>query len=605
MSAHLISDDTITTPTDPADPAADPTAEPVLDPAAAAGWRTLSAAMTDEVPIIADREDLLVSVAPGAGHGAPACFIPAQATIEVDGTHLGTVDPATATPDSVTDRARYAPTWGLLVHECAHARHSTWEAPPDAPRGAVAAAELLEESRIEAAQIRRRPDDRHWLRASATSLILADTRAADPAHAPTMTPAHAARAAALLLARADGGILTVAETAPVARTVEAVLGSETLAELRAVWQAAHDIDDEDAPAMVDLGRRWCEALGTDPDAPTTPDPATDGEPGSGDLDGSGSRSPLAEAITDALRAVGAAVACEPLPADPGALAALAEQAEQDARDTADEAASAVFDRPTRSAWARTGATALAGTRPPTAEERAAARGIARALSTAGVRDRVATRTTSAMPPGRLKMRGAMAADAQRAAGAIPTAEPFTRTTRRPVPTPPLRLGIACDVSGSMHLFARPVASAAWILAHAANLTPVPATSATVIFGHHVRPITRPGATPTEVTEFEATDGYEAVDTAIDALDGALGLSHPGAARLLVIVSDGDFVVDQRRDGQARVNRLRATGCGVLWLGPAHGYVTPFDGATVYPLTDPTTTAQAIARAATTALRAAQ
>ena len=47
------------------------------------------------------------------------------------------------------------------------------------------------------------------------------------------------------------------------------------------------------------------------------------------------------------------------------------------------------------------------------------------------------------------MRGALAADAQRAAGAVPTAQPFTRTTRRSVPTPPLRIRIACDVSGSM------------------------------------------------------------------------------------------------------------------------------------------------------------
>ena len=70
------------------------------------------------------------------------------------------------------------------------------------------------------------------------------------------------------------------------------------------------------------------------------------------------------------------------------------------------------------------------------------------------------------------MRGALAADAQRAAGALPTAEPFTRTTRRAVPTPPLRLGIACDVSGSMVEFAGPVASAAWILAHAARHTRV-------------------------------------------------------------------------------------------------------------------------------------
>ena len=39
-------------------------------------WLTLSAALTDEVDVIADREDLLVTIAPGAGGGAPACFLP-------------------------------------------------------------------------------------------------------------------------------------------------------------------------------------------------------------------------------------------------------------------------------------------------------------------------------------------------------------------------------------------------------------------------------------------------------------------------------------------------------------------------------------------------
>ncbi|MGH7749142.1 MAG: VWA domain-containing protein, partial [Candidatus Dormibacteria bacterium] len=235
-------------------------------------------------------------------------------------------------------------------------------------------------------------------------------------------------------------------------------------------------------------------------------------------------------------------------------------------------------------------------------ERTAARVLARALSTAGVRDRIATKTTSLTPPGRLRMRGALAADAQRAAGALPTAEPFTRTTRTTVPTPPLRLGIACDVSGSMRHLAPAVASTAWILAHAAHHTTVPADTATVIFGHHVRPITRPGSAPTEVTEFEARDNWEDIPTAIDALDGALGLSRPGAARLLVIISDGHFREDPRREGQQRLDRLRATGCGVLWLS-TDTTDTPLDGVTVHLLTDPAATAHTIGHAVTVALRA--
>ena len=123
-----------------------------------------------------------------------------------------------------------------------------------------------------------------------------------------------------------------------------------------------------------------------------------------------------------------------------------------------------------------------------------------------------------------------------------------------------------------------------------------------VFGHTVRPITHPGTTPGHVTEFEANDLWENVPTAIDALDHALGLTHPDAARLLVIVSDGQFREDPRREGQQRLDRLTASGCAVLWLAPRYASNNPLTGATVHQLTDPTTTADAIARAATTALR---
>lgn len=641
MTAHLIDDDT-TAPTtgDPAAP------DPATPDRAADAWLALSAAMTDAVPDIADREDLIVTIAPGAGHGSPACFLPHHATVEVDGTHLG-IDPTTAHPHDPRDRARYPAAWGLLVHEAAHARHTTWtqpattppdstppdstlpdstlpaSTPPDStlpPAAAPAvmdAAMLLEETRIEAAQIRRRPDDRHWLRASATGLILADTIGAHPEDPepgdadrvpPPLTAWAAGRAAALILARVDAGILTTTEITAVTDAVAYALGEDTLTALRGLWTAALDVGDNDGATMLELARRWCHELGQEPDTPpdsTTPGSGDDADTGAedgddGNADGPASGAGLEEAIREVLAAVTAAVAGEPAPVPPLTPAAAARAAETTALTDAEQAALRVFGG---SGHARTGTTATAGTRPPTDAEQAAARALSRALTTAGRRDRTATTVTSPTPPGRLRMRGALAADAQRAAGAVPTAEPFTRTIRRTVPTPPLRLGIACDVSGSMEAVTGPVASAAWILARVAHLTPMTTTTATVIFGHHVRAITRPGTTPARVTEFHARDGYEDITTAIDALDHTLGLTRPGAARLLVIVSDGEFMPEQTTTGQARTDRLLATGCSVLWL-TTDRWSRPFRGTTVHRLTDPTTTAQAIGRAATAALRAA-
>jgi hypothetical protein len=604
----------------------------------------VSAAIGEEVPVIADREDLLVLAAPGAGRGAPACFLPDLATIEIDADYFGPLDPTTITPHLASDRARYAPVWGMVVHECAHARHSRWQAPPDASRGALGAAELLEESRIEAAHLARRPDDRHWLRAAVRTVVMAGMSATLTPDAPGgatggvggWSRADAGRAAGLVLARVEAGVLTDTETAPLTALIASRLGTDTLAELRAVWRSAHGVADDDTESMLALGRRWCELLGLHPDTPTPgpcpstsrlthpsgtrPDPtgtpirgATDPpDPAAEDpadpLDGSASgpggvpgSDPAARAVGEVLAAVEAAVAAEPVPLDPAETAAAARAVEASARESAARAARTVFGPEARPS-AGPGRSVTAGTRAPSIAERAAARQIARALSTAATRDRVKITTSSVMPPGRLRMRGALAADAQRAAGAVPTARPFTRTSRRAVESPPLRLGIACDVSGSMVEFADPVASAAWILAHAARHARVDATTATLTFGRHVRPVTRPGQTPTEVTQFRAEDMYEAIDVAIDALDGALGLSLPGAARLLVIVSDGLFRPEPRTAAQRRADRLRASGCGLLWLAPTSPDVTPLRGATVQPLTDPATTARAIARAATTALR---
>ncbi|MBY8849555.1 hypothetical protein K7G98_14150, partial [Saccharothrix sp. MB29] len=171
-------------------------------------------------------------------------------------------------------------------------------------------------------------------------------------------------------------------------------------------------------------------------------------------------------------------------------------------------------------WSRNGRTSTAGTRPPTRRTVGLAGVAATALDTAGIRERVAVKSASEVPPGRLRMRGVRAAEAQRAAGASVTAQPFTRITRTQVPTPPLRLGVACDVSGTMGWARDHVASAAWILADAARHTRVPAQTASVIFGRHVRPLTRPGKPPAEVTEFHSNDNWEDIPTALDALDSA-------------------------------------------------------------------------------------
>jgi hypothetical protein len=576
-----------------------PAPEPTSTPKGA--WLGVSAAFTAHAPTFSGRDDLTVTCAPGTGRGAPGCFVPALAAIELDGTHLG-LDPATCDPGRPSDWERYPALFGVFVHEAAHAAHTRWRAPTQGDAAHVEAATVLEESRIEAVHVRARPADRRWLRACASQLILADFtpdpnpgRAAGPAATPAqvraaMTPWDAARAAALVLARRDADILEAEETASLAATVTEILGPSRLAALSAIWHLAHVTADTDTETMLELGRRWCAITGTDPDRPPPP-PEPD--------DASTEPSPLSAAIGATLTAVAHAEA--PL-TSPRSDTSRQRQQEKEATDRSSATARRVF-RPGASLDTRSGpgaGSAVTGSRAPTSAERTAARRLARALRAAAYRERVAVTSTSPTPPGRLRMRDAIAAEAQRAAGAIPTAEPFTQTRHRHTPAPPLRVGIACDVSGSMSALAGPVASAAWILARAVAYVP-DAQSATVIFGHKVQAITYPRHAPTRVREFVAVDGYEQFIEAIDALDGALDLAPPGAARLLIIVSDGRYRPEQLTGGKKRIARLRAAGCGVLWIA-LDERARPMDSAHVVTLTNPAQAATTIGHAAAHALR---
>ncbi len=561
---------------------------PATAPAPAAGlakpagpWKKLSAAMTAEVPAIAGRP-VPVACAPGAGLGSPACYVPSIPVIEVNGKYLG-VAPATCDPASPADRERYPALWGATIHECAHVAHTSDALPPPGRANWCTAANELEESRIEARQAGRRPGDRRWLRACATKIILDDfTKAgAEPG-----TPREAGLAAALLLAREDAGILEPGETAAIAAKVEEAIGPDALARLRATWREVHQADDGDMKTMTRLARRWCRILGIDPDA-APPAPIEI------------SLSDLLDAILAAIEEIDAAVEADfappPPPFPPGTLQKREE--EKQARSTADEAARDIFGR-------KVPPPAVTGTRDPRDDEAAAARRLARALreSTAGGRDKVTT--TSKVPPGRLRMGKALASQAQRAAGAVPTAEPFTSSRSCRVPAPPLRVGIACDISGTMSAFAAPVASAAWILAGAAGCLPS-AVTATVLYGEKVHALTWPGQVPARVTDFTASDGTERFCRAVDALDGELGLSRPGTARLLVIVSDTAYTDEEIEGGQRRITRLHLADCGILILRPKHGFRPDHEWTDrqVIDIEDPADTIDAIARAATRALTA--
>ncbi|MCL7377030.1 VWA domain-containing protein [Streptomyces sp. 35G-GA-8] len=557
-------------------------------------WLRIAAALTERLPELAGREDVLVTCEEQTRSGAPAAFFPALAALEIDRALFAPRRPATINPARPGDEENYPVAWGAFAHEAAHAAHSRWTTPPPLRDTALdMAAQLLEESRAEYAHLSRRPGDRRFLRSAVRTLVMDGFTSQTPSDR-----WQAACAAGLVLARRDAGILDDDETEPLEQAVTHILGKDLLDTLARIWTAAHTTGDEDGQAMLEHAEAWCQALGADP---AGPEPAP--EP-------TGRRGELADVIG---KVVSAVVANETVQAAAQARVEAARTARKQAKAAQDDrarqaakTAEKVFASGRRPYTPSTplkrqhSHSPVTGTRAPTGKEKAAAGQLARALRAAAYRERTATVTLSAAPPGRLNMRQALARDAQRAAGATPTATPWTRTVHRPSPTPPLRVGIAVDVSGSMSIAAEPIASAAWIVAKAAALTDPDSRAATVAYEHSITAITHPGRAPGRVTQFDASGIGHSLAEATDALTAALGLDQPGAGRLLVIASDGRYRREEAARAAERLTALRAAGCAVLWLAFAPE-PRPLPGTTLLELTDPAQAATAIGKAATTAL----
>ncbi|MFD5320023.1 VWA domain-containing protein [Streptomyces sp. NPDC127098] len=561
-------------------------------------WLRISAALSRRLPDLADRDDVIVTCRHQTHSGAPAAFSPPRAELEISTDLFTPLDPTSIDPSRPGDEERYPAAWGVFTHEAAHAAHSRWTIPPTLHRTAQgAAAGLLEEARAEHAHLRRRPQDRRFLRTAVQSLILADiTR-----DTPTDTW-HAAWAAGLILARRDAGVLASDETRHLENVVTTVLGANLLHTLQNIWTAARTTADDDTPGMLRHATAWCDALAADPhEREPAPDPTA-------------RRGQLAEAIHQVAIRVTANDAEE---ADLQDQAHAARTARRQARAAQSEhgrhaakMAREVFTNvghpvnPSPQPPDFPDPPPVTGSRPPTTAEKAAAGRLARALRAAAYRERTTTHVPSTAPPGRLDMRQALALDAQLAAGATPTATPWQRTVHQPTPTPPLRVGIAVDVSYSMAKATQPIASAAWILARAAALTDPDSRTATIAYHSTLTAITAPGRAPRDVTQLTAKGGSHNLADAIDALTAGLNLTTPGTGRLLVIASDGRYSDVERRRAQTRISTLRTTGCAILWLAFAP-HPQPLPGTTLVQLADPTHAATTIAKAATNAVRRAQ
>jgi hypothetical protein len=125
--------------------------------------------------------------------------------------------------------------------------------------------------------------------------------------------------------------------------------------------------------------------------------------------------------------------------------------------------------------------------------------------------------------------------------------------------------VLVDVSGSMSPHTAGIASSLWVVSNA--VSDIGGRTCGIAFGDAVELVSGPISPPRQVIEFVADGGTELADVAFALADETLSLSGGSGPRLVVVVSDGVWVIDgEERRAQARIAALRARGCGVIQVG---------------------------------------
>jgi hypothetical protein len=515
------------------------------------------------------------------GEQHPGVTFPQLGIIEINPEYLPDgVTPGDMSPLIRKDHQRYSVVWGLLSHEAAHAHFSKWMDAIDQRSQAgkfkqeekpwLGAATILEESRIEARQMGFRPQDQVWLQASGTKLALEEVskqmrearlevekiNKANPEAEARIAKAAIARAAALVLARIDAGsVIPDKNTDAITKLVEESFGKEDAVKLRAIWTEVQRTGDWDDKNMMRLGKEWYELTGDDGGAGQENQMGM----GAGESDG---ESPLEQALQ-----------------------AAAGDAEKEASGQADRErrqnriAQKVDKRKlegqqqkeakqqARGVFAGQGTNQshpITGYRDPTPKEMTLARTTRRQLQAAYLPEKAVTRVTRQLPPGRLSMRSVQQLEAQVANGLMPDAEPFTYKDRQHVPTPPLKVAIIQDVSGSQGSAAAAAVSGAWSLAKATQMI-ADAEVAMVSFGDRVNAIISPREKLAKVPMLKTPYGTDYFLDALKAVEGQLDLTRAGSARLVVILTDGYLNRSDINGRDAALKRLTDFGVKILWM----------------------------------------
>ena len=581
-------------------------------------WMKVGAQVGALVNDWADRSDLVVYIGAEAAIdlGAPALYNPASAEIEVNSSiAFGKVKPARLGDIRERDvQFEYPAASGAILHEAMHARFSSWDmkaASDTLTKEEFQAMMLLEESRIEGLGVKTLPRNRAFLRACALDIVLGDM--SEESIKSQTQVRQVAHLLGLTYARVDAGVLDESDVDPMRSLIDETLPEKVVEALRAIWREFQTLNaDRDVARMYDLAREWVKVVTEQSIEAGEPQPDESGGEGSeGDM-GDLARA-MAEAIAEALNEAASETAInaqdeahDQQTREEFQGKADAKKSDAEERAEHERMAKGVGTGPDRSG----SGSRLYSKRPPTSDERVAAVRISKALERARYRDRVRVETTSVIPPGRVRSRALVQGEAYRAQNVNVQTEPFQRVQRKHVDDPNLTVGVMVDISGSMGDAMEPMASAAWILSEAVKR--VQGKVAMTYYGSGVFNTLKPGQHLSEVNVYSAPDGTERFNQAFMATDGMLTLLHGTGARLLVVVSDGQYTHNEQEAARKWIERCSKAGVAVLWIGAGswgagmgQGYVNKVPGATFVRMgRSATDAALAIGQAAEKALTAA-
>lgn len=572
-------------------------------------WLPFGAAAGEYVNKVSGRSDIVAFVGEGAGHGAPACFIPSLAEMEINTTLCfgENFDPSMV--GDIHTRAiqfEWPVVMGALIHEAYHAKYSTYDLAEVGKHKDRFISNLItwfEETRIEGYAARERKADRPFLRACALRLVIGDLKD-DEDYAARGIQAFS-QLILLTLARVDANVLDKKDVEVIQDAADKIFDKKTMRKLRSIWKRAQaHRDHANWKPQEKLAEEWVEALkesGNDPEDDTQelPDWLKDlmdqmigeGDPGDGESSESQSQSGSGSSEEEDGKKADAETKVHEAPGK-GLLDQMAEDTEIEARDdvnsqaAAERAEAAASARATAAAEAKTHSDSAAevygrGTGPgggmtssrlieervPSPAERGAAIALSKQLEKAQYRDRVEVRKSSIIPPGRLSSRRAVAAAEQRSRGVAVTSEAWTRKMRKHTEDPSLTVGVLVDISGSMGGAMEPMATTAWIMSEAVRR--VQGKVSMVYYGDSVFPTLMPGQHLDKVKVYSAPDGTEHFNKAFEALNGKINLLDSTGARLLVIVSDIYYTGWEKERTRYWIERCHRAGVGVV--------VVPFEG----------------------------